>query len=224
MHKIPLKKSFIFSILSVFIVGYLLGLKIHQIKTGYAQAQEITLNKQRSLIDDLRVQLGIQETQINTMDVAITQLEQTILDLEKTIQEQENNLDFYKKILRPTTQKDAVRLDSMRIEPLSSQQLYRYRLVLTQTAKQRSMNRGRIEISLQGSQNGEIKTLSARELGMDKQDNQFAFRYYQVLEGDWQLPKDFAPDFLKIRLVSNQYPTQEHESSWDALLKTDDKS
>ena len=224
MLKIPFKKSFLFSLLGVFFIGYLLGLKIHQVKTGYAKAQEITLGKQRNLIDELHVQIGIQETQINTMDVAMTQLEQTILDLEETIQKQQHSLDFYKKILQPGSGKDTVSLDSFSIEPLLKKQHYRYRLVLTQTAKQHRTNRGRIEIALQGSQDGKIKTLSAQDLGMDHQENRFSFRYYQILEGDWTLPDNFIPDRLEVRLVSNQYPTQAHESSWNELLENHEKS
>ena len=166
MRTIKLKKSLIIGAAGIFGLGYLIGLQVHQIQTGYAKAQNITVKEQQTTIDSLRIQLGVQNTQINTLNVATQQLEETIRLLEKANKDLDRDLVFYKKIMEPSSREARIDVDSFTLEPFLSDHRYRYEVVLTQKSNKHRVNNGHIDFQIEGSQNGQKKTLQASDLGL----------------------------------------------------------
>lgn len=224
MRAIKFKKSLAMGAAVIFGLGYLIGLQVHHIQTGHAKAQKIKLKEQQSIIDGLRIQLGVQNTQINTLNVATQQLEETIRLLEKNNKALDRDLVFYKNIMEPSSRETRIDVDSFTLEPLLSEHRYRYQVVLTQKSNKHRVNHGHVDFQIEGSQNGQKKTLHASDLGLSSKDKNYAFKYFQVLEGDWTLPSDFIPDIIRIKVVSKRYPTVEHNISWSEMIAQNDSS
>ncbi len=218
LKKIQTKKYLILGVLSLLTIGYLLGIKVHEIQAGYNKAREITLLKQQEIIDELHIELGTRSTQIQTMDATISDLQQTIHTLEEKNQNLSRNLSFYRKIMQPNASKTGINLDSISIEPLLTEKRYRYQIVLTQTNKKRRQNTGYLNFEIEGSEEGHTKTLNAQDIGLSPDEKKFSFRYYQVLEGDIKLPDNFTPDIMKVKIISHQSENHEHTLSWPEIV------
>ena len=90
--------------------------------------------------------------------------------------------------------------------PLSAQnKTFRYKLVLTQVIKNNRITRGKVEIQIDGVQNGEHRSMKLAEVSVEKLKKlPFKFKYFQSFEGDLILPEGFVPSRVNVKVVSNR--------------------
>lgn len=202
------------------LVGYLIGNRQELAQSSLMTVQQETLERQSKAISQLKTELGVKETLLATQKAAFEQLQQTLKDQEAQVQEQKRQLAFFERIMRPTGDQVGVAIDNLTLQETSVPGRYHYRLALTQPAKKRELFRGQVQIRVEGSLADKPKILSSRDLGMKVGEGRYALRYFQLLEGNWQLPEGFIPDRVRITISKEgRQPTQELLVEWSEVLK-----
>ncbi len=202
------------------LIGYFVGNRQELAQSSLLTVQQETLERQAKAIGQLKGELGIKETLLATQKAAFEQLQQALKDQEAQVQEQKRQLAFFERIMRPTGEQVGVVIDNLTLQETSIPGRYHYRLALTQPAKKRELFRGQVQIKVEGSQGDKPITLGSRELGMKVGEGRYALRYFQLLEGNWQLPEGFVPDRVRITIGKDgRQPTQELLAEWGEVIK-----
>lgn len=202
------------------LIGYLIGNRQELAQSSLMTVQQETLERQSKAIGQLKTDLGIKETLLATQKAAFEQLQKTLKDQEAQVQEQKRQLAFFERIMRPTGDQLGVVIDNLSLQETNVPGLFHYRLALTQPAKKRELFRGQVQVRLEGSLGDKPKTLGSRELGMKVGEGRYALRYFQLLEGNWQLPEGFIPDRVRVTIPKEgRQPAQELLVEWAEVLK-----
>lgn len=202
------------------LIGYFVGNRQELAQSSLLTVQQETLERQAKAIGQLKGELGIKETLLATQKAAFEQLQQALKDQEAQVQEQKRQLAFFERIMRPTGEQVGVVIDNLTLQETSIPGRYHYRLALTQPAKKRELFRGQVQIKVEGSQGDKPITLGSRELGMKVGEGRYALRYFQLLEGNWQLPEGFVPDRVRITISKDgRQPAQEQLAEWGEVIK-----
>ena len=202
------------------IIGYFVGNRQELAQSSLLTVQQETLERQSKAIGQLKSDLGIKDTLLATQKAAFEQLQQALKDQEAQVQEQKRQLAFFERIMRPSGEQVGVVIDNLTLQETSIPGRYHYRLALTQPAKKRELFRGQVQVKVEGSLANQPKTLSGRDLGMKVGEGRYALRYFQLLEGNWQLPAGFIPDQVRIAIAKEgRQPAQELLVEWSDVLK-----
>ncbi|EKB27200.1 DUF6776 family protein [Aeromonas dhakensis] len=202
------------------LIGYFVGNRQELAQSSLLTVQQETLERQAKAIGQLKSELGIKETLLATQKAAFEQLQQALKDQEAQVQEQKRQLAFFERIMRPTGEQVGVVIDNLTLQETSTPGRYHYRLALTQPAKKRELFRGQVQIKVEGSQGDKPRILGSRELGMKVGEGRYALRYFQLLEGNWQLPEGFVPDRVRITIGKDgRQPAQELLAEWGEVIK-----
>ncbi|MCS3457360.1 hypothetical protein M2366_003474 [Aeromonas sp. BIGb0405] len=202
------------------LAGYVVGNRQELAQGSLLEVQQQTLARQAEAIGKLESELGVKQTQIATQQAAFEQLQQQLKSQEAQSQELKRQLAFFERIMRPEGEQSGVVIDNLTVQESSVPNRYHYRLALTQPAKQRELFRGQVQIRVEGSQNDKPKILSGRDLQMKAGAGRYSLRYFQLLEGDWQLPDGFVPDRIRVTISKEgRQPAQELLVEWNEVLK-----
>ncbi|QFI53899.1 DUF6776 family protein [Aeromonas simiae] len=220
MPRLTARGWWLLGLLSGLLLGYLAGNWQEMSRGNLIEVQQKTLAMQGDGLTRLRKVLEVRDTQLMTQKSAFEQLQQTLKSQESQLQEQKRQLAFFERIMRPTEEVPGVVIDNLTLEATSVAGRVHYRIALIQPSRQRDLNRGRVSVRVEGSQNGKPKALGAVELGMKNGETRYALRYFQLLEGNWQLPEGFVPDkvIISIAKQGNQ-PAQTLMAGWHDALK-----
>lgn len=202
------------------LIGYFVGNRQELAQSSLLVVQQETLDRQGKAIGQLKTELGVKDTQLATQRAAFEQLQTTLKSQEAQVQELKRQLAFFERIMRPTGEQVGVVIDNLTLQETSIPGRYHYRLALTQPAKKRELFRGQVQIRVEGSLADKPKTLTGRDLGMKVSEWRYALRYFQLLEGNWQLPEGFVPDRIRVTINKDgRQPAQELLVEWGEVIK-----
>ncbi|WP_068977295.1 DUF6776 family protein [Aeromonas sp. EERV15] len=202
------------------LIGYFAGNRQELAQSSLLVVQQETLERQGKAIGQLKTELGVKDTQLATQRAAFEQLQTTLKSQEAQVQELKRQLAFFERIMRPTGEQVGVVIDNLTLQETSIRGRYHYRLALTQPAKKRELFRGQVQIRVEGSLADKPKTLTGRDLGMKVSEWRYALRYFQLLEGNWQLPEGFVPDRIRVTINKDgRQPAQELLVEWGEVIK-----
>lgn len=202
------------------LIGYFVGNRQKLAQSSLLVVQQETLDRQGKAIGQLKTELGVKDTQLATQRAAFEQLQTTLKSQEAQVQELKRQLAFFERIMRPTGEQVGVVIDNLTLQETSIPGRYHYRLALTQPAKKRELFRGQVQIRVEGSLADKPKTLTGRDLGMKVSEWRYALRYFQLLEGNWQLPEGFVPDRIRVTINKDgRQPAQELLVEWGEVIK-----
>lgn len=202
------------------LIGYFVGNRQELAQSSLLVVQQETLDRQGKAIGQLKTELGVKDTQLATQKAAFEQLQATLKSQEAQVQELKRQLAFFERIMRPTGEQVGVVIDNLTLQETSIPGRYHYRLALTQPAKKRELFRGQVQIRVEGSQGDKPRVLTGRDLGMKVSEWRYALRYFQLLEGNWQLPEGFVPDRIRVTINKDgRQPAQELLVEWGEVIK-----
>ena len=116
----------------------------------------------------------------------------------------------------------AVNLQSFEVRKKNSQNQYSYKLILTKRGKSTKKVVGNAEMLIRGESDGNVSELKLTDLVLEKSSKatKFAFRYFQVFEGDIVLPEGFEPFEVKIGVkpTTKKVKAFTETISWTDLL------
>jgi cell division protein FtsB len=131
---------------------------------------------------------------------AYQQANQELIRLQQELLAQREELVFYRGIVAPSDTTLGVNLQSFEVRKKNNQNQYSYKLILTKSGKSTKRVSGDTELLIRGESDGNVTELVLTDLVLENSSKatKFAFRYFQVFEGDIILPDGFEPFEVKI--------------------------
>jgi len=138
--------------------------------------------------------------EMDVMDEKTTGLLQDqIQELQAEIFKLKQELEFYNGIMNGARESNGLNIQGMTIRSLPKDKSYRLNLVLTHVAKSVKVAEGRVDVSLEGEQNGKPSLLKLSDIALDTNlDLSLKFRNFKKIECDLMLPDNFTPIRVKV--------------------------
>lgn len=204
----------LFTVVLVLLIGYFFNQYINNVAvTERATAAATSLQNSNKTLElawsKSKITLAIEQQTIREMN-------RTLLQLQSQVIEQQLALRFYQKVMAPGDTANGVKIEQVSIEAGISAGTYRFDILIAQLEKRKRYIRGKLLLSLIGSEQGQSKTIALNPLFMEDKELKFSFRYFQSLKGEFNLPNDFTPEKL---IVSLKMAKRRGQKS--ALIKQD---
>ena len=148
----------------------------------------------------LRREIALMKAAGRVDSQAYGRVAQEIDDLQSQIAELKEQLAFYRGIMAPSEGRNGLQLETVQVRPSDRERAFRVSLVLIQAGPQNRRVSGSVRAAIVGTGPQGATRVELREQGGDGQDLKFQFRYFQILEGDVELPESFAPERIEVRL------------------------
>jgi hypothetical protein len=169
----------------------------------------------------MATKLAAKEVELQVMKNSELVIRETLQAQNIEIVELEKLVDFYRQLMAPSDAKSGLDINSYKLEALNAEGLYAYKLTFVQYSKKHRVISADIHMMVEGVKGEQLVTLNFSELvGKDDQlPKRLRFKYFQVLEGELQLPSDFKPQTLKLKAkIKSKKPKQfERQLPWDIL-------
>ncbi len=147
---------------------------------------------------------------------------QELVRLQQELLAQKEELVFYRGIVSPKDAALAVNLQSFEVRKKNSQNQYSYKMILTKSGKSTKKIYGGADIVIRGENAGSVSELDLTDLRLENpgKDTKFAFRYFQVFEGDIALPEGFKPFEVEIGIkpTTKKVKSFSETISWTRVL------
>jgi len=147
---------------------------------------------------------------------------QELVRLQRQLLEQKEELAFYRGIVSPNDTELGVNLQTFEVRKKNNQNQFSYKMILTKNGKSTVKVRGDTSILIRGEQNGDVSEMNIADLALEKSsaDTKFAFRYFQVFEGDIALPDGFEPFEVEIDIkpTTKKVESISETISWTRVL------
>jgi hypothetical protein len=164
-------------------------------------------------------QAAMLERNIMIDDGATEQLKKSLDEAQAESLELKKELSFYKSIVSPEQAKRSLAIQTIQLKPDLSGG-YQYKIMVSQRGSNDRFARGGIEVTIEGSQDGQAATLQLKEVNKDlKKSITFGFKYFQNFEGTMVLPATFRPEFMRVQVKpkSSRIDPVDEKFSWADL-------
>jgi hypothetical protein len=192
--------------------GYSLLDRRHE-SEGYRQK----LQNAEAENEQLRRKIAILETSGEIDKETYSQVEATLADLQSRIQAQEEELVFYRGIVSPQDGVPGLRIQSLEVLPTDQERRYTLRLTLVQAIVHNRRVSGVVRLQLVGTRDGQTATYDLGDLAPPDSGNDmsYAFRYFQGLEAELELPVGFEPQRVEVEIVPSESRADHVSASYE---------
>lgn len=170
-------------------------------RTTPAAHEERQLKALTQQNDDLQQQLANQQRAGQVADIANRSLRKTLGEREEEISGLRADLGFYSRLTGGDAQREGLKVQEVRLQPVDNSHAWNLTLSLTQNAKRGDDVTGNASVSIEGLRGEKVVQLDWSALGDNAQRDgmPFRFKYFQQLQGTIVLPADFRPTRLIIK-------------------------
>lgn len=147
---------------------------------------------------DLRGELARAQRSVQMNETAFQELDRSLKSSAQEIVKLREELNFYRNIISPADKKSGLRIQNLSIQPTGTANQYRYKLVLIQALKHEHTIRGSATLEITGVQGGQDSVVSIPR--PNEQAIKVSFKYFQDIEGQFELPKNFKPQRVKVNV------------------------
>lgn len=204
---------------SLLAVGLIVGVLVRQ-----ANAPITMDNRQqralRGQIDDLKQQVANLERAAQVNEVATRSLRGTLAQREEELNGLRADLGFYSRLVGGDAQRQGLKLQEVKLQPIVGSRGWNISLSLTQNAKRGDEISGNVLVSVEGLRGDRVARLDWPALGdaAQKDGLPFRFTYFQQLHGTIVLPADFRPTRLRISIQPASGEPVNRAVAWAAAL------
>ncbi len=181
-----------------------------------------TISGLEAEIKRLNEQIVMLETEAEIESTAYDDVEASLVDLQAKIQEQQDAIAFYRGIVSPADGNAGLRVQDLRLSRADRERSWNIRLVLVQAMKHDRKVSGDVLITITGTENGEPRSYSYRDLLPADADGSwvFSFRYFQDFDREVVLPDGFMPEEVTVSVQSRTRSIASIEEifSWSSHL------
>lgn len=203
---------------SLLVVGLIAGGLVRQVAPGAVdQRQHRAVLRQ---VDDLKQQLANLQRAAQVNEVATRSLRGTLAQREEELSGLRADLGFYSRLVGGDAQRQGLRLQEVKLLPITGSHGWDLTLSLTQNAKRGEETTGKATISVEGLRHDKVVSLDWSALGNATQKDglPFRFMYFQQLHGTIVLPVDFRPTRLRISIQPASGEPVNRAVAWGAAL------
>lgn len=176
----------------------------------------------------LRGQVEQLEQQVATLSRSDQISRNANRDLQATLAERDEEIAglradvaFYERLVGPTAQRRGLAVHELVLRPQPDGRAWHFVATLTQTLNRDAPSRGRLTLSVEGTRDGRLQRLSWSDLRQqpDAPGREYAFKYFQRVEGDIVLPEGFVPLRVHVRLVPQGGAPVEQSFPWTDAVR-----
>ncbi len=171
-------------------------------------------------IDDLKQQVANLRRAAQVNEVATRALRGTLAQREEELSGLRADLGFYSRLVGGDAQRQGLKLQEVKLQPITGSHGWNLILSLTQNAKRGDEITGDATISVEGLRRDKVVSLDWPALGNATQKSglPFRFTYFQQLQGTIVLPADFRPTRLRIHIQPARGEPVNRAVAWAAAL------
>ncbi len=221
----PLYKAGIFCLCLVAVAAFSLLTYRYGLKEGLATKVQVVsemeelrqqLTTTTGLIGDLRREVAELKLGGQVDSRANEEVRQTVESLQAQIAEFKEEIRFYKGVMLPNVEDKGLRIERLDMKASSDPNKVNFSLLLTQVVEKHEYVQGGVEISLVGQQADTRRELSLNEISEEDLDSiRFRFRYFQNIDGEFNIPDGFEPQQILIVARSSGRNSQRLEKKFD---------
>lgn len=203
------------SLLLTGLLAYLLSAHVAPTAVGHRQQRALLAQ-----VDDLKQQVANLQRAAQVNEVATRALSGTLIQREKELSGLRADLGFYSRLVSGDGQRQGLKLQEVKLQPITGSHGWTLILSLTQNAKRGDEISGHATVSVEGLRADKVVTLDWPALGDNAQKDglPFRFTYYEQLQGTIVLPADFRPTRLRIQIQPASGETISRAVAWNAAL------
>ncbi len=154
------------------------------------------VKKLESENQELRETLARAERSLQMNETTYKELDRSLKTSAQEIVRLREEISFYRNILSPENKQPGVRIQSLHVEGTEKASIFQYKLVVIQALKHDRAVHGRARFEISGLQAGKNTVLQfpgtkARAIIVN-------FKYFQDIEGKFELPANFEPSRIKV--------------------------
>lgn len=185
-------------LLSVALTGVIVGALVRHATPAATEQRELKVLAKQN--DDLQQQVANLQRAGQVGDIANQSLRKTLAEREEEITGLRADLGFYSRLTGGDAQREGLKVQEVRLQPVSSSHAWNLTLSLTQNAKRGEDVTGNATVAVEGLRGDKVVRLTWDALGDTSQSSGMAFRfkYFQQLHATIVLPADFRPTRLVI--------------------------
>ena len=178
------------------------------------------LRAQQRRIESLEQQVATLSRSDQISRDANRDLQATVSERDEEIAGLRADVAFYERFVGATGQRRGLSVHDLEMQ-LQSGDAWHFVATLTQNLNRGAVNTGRVTLSIEGTRNDRLEKLSWSSLR--KQSNApgagYSFKYFQQVEGEVMLPKDFKPLRVTVRLVPAGGSAVEQSFPWPETVR-----
>jgi hypothetical protein len=181
------------------------------------------LRESHAQIEQLKDQVVYLERSREIDMQACATVKSSLGSLQEEVADLQEQVAFYRGIVSPDASRAGVRVYEFKVYPTATANVYRYDLVLIQSVRHDRRIAGRVEISLQGMDNGQTQVRRLSELMLSGERNLvFSFKYFEEFGGEFSLPAGFRPTRAIVAVLPDggAVPKIEDEFEWAKIQGT----
>lgn len=188
-----------------------------------AQEQQGSYEEQLAALametSQLREQKAILERSAQIEQEAYKQLETTVTGLQDEILELKGELAFYRGIVSPSDDAEGLDVQSLELTSRGVGRTFHYKLVLTQILNNNTVASGTVAFAVEGLEKGEAREYLLQQLSEQEGELRFRFKYFQILEGELDLPEGFSPSKVTITVKPRTKSHKRLSQSYDWVVQ-----
>ncbi|UXI68097.1 DUF6776 family protein [Tahibacter amnicola] len=186
-----------------------------------------TLEALRTENDGLKQRIAVLERADQVDRVASTDLQQTLREREEEIAGLRTDLAFYSRLVGGGARREGLSVHSVHVAPVKDSRAWNVTATLTQNMKRSQVTAGRLQVSVEGVSNGQLKSLSWTDLasgGGEAAGIAFSFKYFQRVPGTIMLPEGFTPNRIKVTVEADGGGRVEQGFAWEEARAAEESS
>jgi hypothetical protein len=153
--------------------------------------------------------------------LAADQITQTLHEKELEILKLNEELIFYKTLLAPEVAGLGLEVKDFSVRSSTEKGEFYYDLLLTQSNRSKSVAKGKVNLVIDGKQEGVNRRLALKDIVEQPLDSiEYSFKYFQRLNGVFALPTNFKPQQLMLELdpANDAKKSYQISYSWRELV------
>lgn len=170
----------------------------------------------------LKMRIAVLERSEQVAKAALSEMQQTLRDREEEIAGVRADLAFYGRLVGGV-KREGLAVHALTLKPVPDSRAWNFAATLTQNFKRGPETRGKVTLSVSGIRNGALETLEWKDLGQppDNAGIDYAFKYFQQVEGTIMLPEGFEPNRVRAS-ASGDGGQGEQEFSWNDAAQAEE--
>ncbi|WP_062265556.1 DUF6776 family protein [Endozoicomonas arenosclerae] len=218
----------------VTVISYYLGGRISDTEAAKLRRENSDLRSQAQNLEGeretLKQKLVILERTSKVDREAANSVRTVIRELEDEKAQLGKDLSFYKSILAPEDSGEGIRLHAFDLLPGEEKNQYRFRMVVSQVARDNPFLKGTLNVTVKGTKEGQKDSLSLLELAGMEKSKALGFRYFQSFPDNRDylnltLPEGFKPEkvMVSIKVKNGAARSLTSVLDWQEELEADMK-
>lgn len=180
------------------------------------------LRAAQNQIDELKNQLVYEQRSTEIDQQSCDSVRTSLGSLQAEVSDLNEQLAFYRGIVSPELSRVGIRIYDFKLSRATASDTFHYELVLIQAVRHNRKIGGRVQIVVEGQQNGVRQVLALNEISLsESKDLTFSFKYFEELEGEFRIPAGFKPEQVTVTLVAEGAGAQNvrEQFAWEKSFK-----